>query len=106
MIERTLFGEAHAIFRDTVRRFYEREIVPHREAWERDGVISREAWRRAGETGLLCVTMPEEFGGAGADRLYAAILMEEQARAGASGPGFGLTIDPSFVKKAREVTTI
>ena len=90
MIERTLFGEAHAIFRDTVRRFYEREIVPHREAWERDGVISREAWRRAGETGLLCVTMPEEFGGAGADRLYAAILMEEQARAGASGPGFSL----------------
>ena len=90
MIERTLFAEEHAIFRDTVRRFYEREIVPHREAWERDGVISREAWRRAGETGLLCVTMPEEFGGAGADRLYSAILMEEQARAGASGPGFGL----------------
>jgi len=87
------YSDEHRAFRDTVRRFYEREIVPHREQWERDGVISREAWRRAGETGLLCVTMPEEYGGAGADRLYSAIAIEEQARAGASGPGFGLHSD-------------
>ncbi len=93
MIARTLFGPEHELFRDTVRRFYEREIVPHREQWEKDGVISREAWLKAGAAGLLCPTIPEEFGGAGADRLYSAIVMEEQAYAGASGPGFSLHSD-------------
>jgi acyl-CoA dehydrogenase len=93
MIERTIFSEAHDIFRESAAKFYEREITPHREQWEKDGVISREAWRKAGEAGLLCPTVPEEYGGAGADRLYSAIVIEEQARAGASGPGFGLHSD-------------
>ena len=89
-IERTLFDSDHEIFRDTVRRFIEEEISPNHAEWEKDGKISREAWLKAGELGLLCASMPEEFGGGGVDRTFSVILMEELARAGASGPGFGL----------------
>jgi len=87
---RPLFGEEHQIFRDTVRRFVDEEITPHHDKWEKEGQISREAWLKAGELGLLCASMPEEYGGAGTDRLYSIVLMEELGRAGTSGPGFGL----------------
>lgn len=89
-IERTLFDSDHEIFRDTVRRFIEEEISPNHAEWEKDGKISREAWLKAGELGLLCASMPEEYGGGGVDRTFSVILMEELARVGASGPGFGL----------------
>jgi acyl-CoA dehydrogenase len=87
---RALFSDEHELFRSTVRRFVEAEIVPNHAQWERDGQISREAWLKAGALGLLCASMPEEYGGGGADRLYSVILMEELARVGATGPGFGL----------------
>jgi len=89
-IERTLFNGAHEIFRDTVRRFVDNEIAPFHAEWEKDGKISREAWTKAGKLGLLCASVPEEYGGGGVDRTFSIILMEELARAGASGPGFGL----------------
>ncbi len=89
-IERTLFDSDHEIFRDTVRRFVEDEIAPFHAQWEKDGKISREAWLKAGELGLLCASMPEEYGGGGVERTYSVILLEELARAGATGPGFGL----------------
>ena len=60
MFERTLYDEEHEIFRETARRFVEKEIVPHHDQWEKDGQISRDAWRAAGEAGLLCATMPVE----------------------------------------------
>ncbi|WP_339634008.1 acyl-CoA dehydrogenase family protein [uncultured Sneathiella sp.] len=90
MIERSIFEEEHNIFRQTVRRFYEEHIIPHHSQWEKDGQVSRDAWLEAGKQGLLCMPIPEEYGGAGADKLYSIIMMEEQARAGTSGPGFGL----------------
>ncbi|TNE41448.1 MAG: acyl-CoA dehydrogenase, partial [Alphaproteobacteria bacterium] len=90
MIERSIFSEEHNIFRETVRRFYEEHIIPHHAEWEKEGKVSREAWLEAGRQGLLCMTIPEEYGGAGADKLYSIIMMEEQARAGTTGPGFGL----------------
>ena len=89
-IERTLFNGDHEIFRGTVRRFVDKEIAPFHAEWEKDGKISREAWTKAGKLGLLCASMPEEYGGGGVDRTFSVILMEELARAGASGPGFGL----------------
>jgi len=89
-IPRTIFEEEHDIFRDAVRRFCEEEIIPYHAQWEKEGQISREAWLKAGAMGFLCSSMPEEYGGAGADRRYSIILMEELARAGASGPGFSL----------------
>lgn len=93
MIDRKLFSAEHEIFRAQVARFMEREIVPFHEQWEKDGQIAREAWNKAGATGLLCPTVPEEYGGAGADFLFSAIVLEELARVGATGPGFGLHSD-------------
>jgi acyl-CoA dehydrogenase len=93
MIPRTLFSEEHEMFRTSVRKFLEREIVPHHAAWEAAGVVDRSAWRAAGAQGLLCMTAPEEYGGQGLDRLYPAILIEEMARQNVSGPGFHIHSD-------------
>jgi acyl-CoA dehydrogenase len=90
MIPRTLFNEEHDMLRDAARRFMESEVAPHTERWEEQGHIDRATWLAAGAAGFLCASMPEQYGGAGADKLFSAILMEEQARVGASGPGFGL----------------
>ena len=90
LLRRTIFGSEHEDFRRGVRRFFEQEVYPHWEAWEAQGHVDRALWNKAGEAGLLCVAIPEEFGGLGADRLFATIVMEEQARVGASGPGFSL----------------
>ena len=90
MIERTLFSDEHRMFRDSVRRFMEQEVVPHHDLWEEQGYVDREVWLKAGENGLLCATMPEAYGGAGADKLYSIVVMEETARVNATGLGFGL----------------
>lgn len=87
-VDRPLFSADHEQFRDTVRRFLEAELVPHHAQWERDKIVPREIWRRAGEMGILCPNMPEEYGGAGADWLYNVVVIEELARAGLTGPGF------------------
>ena len=76
MIERTIFREEHHIFRETVRRFIEREIVPFHAQWEKDGIVPRELWLKAGAAGLLCCTVPEEYGGMGLDYL----LMSSSSR--------------------------
>ena len=88
MISRTLFDTEHDIFRESVRRFIEKEITPYHAQWEHDGIVPRELWLKAGDAGLLCCTVPEEYGGAGADFLYDVIVTEEMGRAGATGPGF------------------
>ncbi|NKE64399.1 acyl-CoA dehydrogenase [Ramlibacter sp. RBP-2] len=90
MIERTLFSADHDAFRDSFRRFMEREIAPHHEAWEEQGFVDRAVWNKAGANGFLCMTMPGQYGGAGADKLYSVVQMEELARGGYSGIGFGL----------------
>ena len=93
MFERELFSTGHEIFRETVRRFIADEITPFHTQWEKDGQVCREVWRKAGEQGLLCATVPEEYGGSGADFLYSVVVLEELSRAGAMGPGFSLHSD-------------
>ena len=90
MIERTLFSSDHESFRDSFRRFVDKEIAPFHAEWEEQGYVAREVWTKAGENGFLCMTMPEEYGGSEADKLYSVIQMEEIARAGVTGIGFGL----------------
>jgi len=90
MIERTLLGPDHEAFAESFRRFIEKEIAPHHADWEERGYVDRAIWNKAGENGFLCLSMPEEYGGAGADRLYSVAQMEEIARAGCTGIGFGL----------------
>ncbi|MGR3425115.1 MAG: acyl-CoA dehydrogenase family protein [Sagittula sp.] len=87
-LDRPMFSSDHEQFRDTVRKFLETELVPHHAEWEKDKVVPREVWRKAGEMGLLCPNMPEEYGGAGADWLYNVVVIEELSRAGLTGPGF------------------
>ncbi len=90
MIERTLFNADHEAFRDSLKRFMDKEIAPHHDAWEEQGFVDRDNWRKAGEQGLLCMTLPEAYGGSGVDKLYSVVQMEELARAGFSGIGWGL----------------
>ena len=93
MFTRTLFDEEHRLFRETTKRFINKEIIPHHARWEHEGKIDRSAWRAAGEAGLLCCELPQEYGGSGADFRASAIVVEELARAGATGPGFYLHSD-------------
>ena len=93
MIQRSLFREEHEIWRTTVRRFVEKEIVPFHAQWERDGIVPRELWLKAGAQGMLCCTVPEEFGGLGLDYLFDVVVFEELWRIGASGPGFLIHTD-------------
>lgn len=90
MIERTLFQPDHQAFADSFRRFIEKEVTPHHAAWEDQGYVAREVWSQAGANGFLCMSLPEEYGGAGAGKLYSVAQMEELARAGTTGIGFGL----------------
>lgn len=85
---RRVFREDHNMFRDQARRFVEREIVPHLHEWEKNGIVPKELWLKAGETGLLCSTVPEQYGGAGGDFGHSAVMIEELARANATAVGF------------------
>ncbi|MGE0098860.1 MAG: acyl-CoA dehydrogenase family protein [Hydrogenophaga sp.] len=93
MIKRELFNEEHEAFRDTVRRFVDKEIAPHHAEWEEDGVVPRSLWLKAGEAGMLCCTIPEEYGGLGLDYLFDVVVFEEMARSGYTGPGFLIHCD-------------
>jgi len=90
MIERTLYHPDHQAFADSFRRFIDKEVVPFHDQWEDQGYVAREVWNAAGANGFLCMSLPEEYGGAGADKLYSVAQMEELARAGTTGIGFGL----------------
>ena len=90
MIPRTLFNADHEAFRSSFRRFMDKEIAPFHEAWEEQGYVDREVWRKAGQNGFLCMTMPEAYGGSGADKLYSVVQMEELSGAGFTGIGYGL----------------
>ena len=76
-----------ATFRESVRKFLTAEFLPHEERWKGQGYVDREAWRRAGEMGLLCTDIPEEYGGAGGTFAHEAILAEALAYLGISGFG-------------------
>ncbi|PHR12250.1 MAG: acyl-CoA dehydrogenase [Sphingopyxis sp.] len=84
-------SEDVVMLQDSVRRVLEKEFYPHREQWEDDGIVNREAWLKAGEFGLLCPSIPEEFGGGGGSKAHDAVLAQEVERAGLGG-GFGVGI--------------
>jgi acyl-CoA dehydrogenase len=78
------------IFRDSVARFVESEMVPHDEQWRKQQHVGKEIWRKAGEMGLLCTDIPVEHGGVGGDFRHEAVLYEETSRRGISGFGQGV----------------
>jgi alkylation response protein AidB-like acyl-CoA dehydrogenase len=80
----TAFAPEHEQFRDSVRRFFDRELIPHLSRWEEEGIIDRAFWTKAGEAGLLCPTVPEDYGGPGLDFGFNAVIDEELAYAGST----------------------
>ena len=79
------YTEEHRIFRDTVRKFFAKEVIPNADAWEEAGRVPKSVWRKMGDQGFLCMDVPEEYGGLGADFLYSVILTEELGRTGNTG---------------------
>ena len=84
-IARTIFAEEHRQFAEAVDRFIAVEVAPHYERYEEQGHIDREVWLKAGAAGFLCSSMPEEYGGVGADKLYSVVLFEQPARNAVQG---------------------
>ena len=82
MSMRLAYDDTHETFRDSVRRFLEREMLPHIARWEEQGHPDPSFWLAAGAAGLLCPSVPEEYGGPGLDFRYNAIVDEEIARTG------------------------
>jgi acyl-CoA dehydrogenase len=78
-MRRTIFSDEHDHFRSEFRRFAEAEIVPHLESWNEAGISDRAVWKKMGESGFLGANQPEEYGGAGGDFLFDAIIIEELA---------------------------
>ncbi|MBA4151020.1 MAG: acyl-CoA dehydrogenase [Acinetobacter sp.] len=70
------------LFRDNVRRFLENEIQPHYEQWEKEGWMPREYWHKLGENGLLCVDMPEQYGGSGVSFHFSMVVNNEMSHMG------------------------
>ena len=67
--------------RTLARTFLERELVPHADRFTTQGAVDREFWTKAGDAGLLCISIPEEYGGGGGTFAHEAVIAEEQARA-------------------------
>ena len=82
---RPVYTRDHEDFRASARRFVQREVAPHFERWEAAEIVDRDLWRRAGQAGMLCPQVPEEYGGTG-DFRYNAVLIEECSYAGFAGP--------------------
>jgi len=84
-MRRALLTDDHELYRQTVRKFLERELVPHQARWRSAGIVDRDAWRKAGEAGLLCPWLATEHGGGGGDFGHSVVVMEELASIYESG---------------------
>ena len=92
-VKRTIFADEHRDYRESVRRFLAAEVVPNHAQWEREGIVPRELFAKAARQGLLAMSVPEEYGGAGVgDFRFNQIVVEEVAYAGVAGSGLGITL--------------
>lgn len=72
------------LFQQSARKFYNQELVPHEERWAKQGFVDRDAWRKAGDIGLLCASIPEEYGGSSGDIRHEAVVFGEHGYAAIS----------------------
>jgi alkylation response protein AidB-like acyl-CoA dehydrogenase len=92
-MRRSLFEAEHNEFRDSVRRFVQREMVPHAAEWDEAGLVPRELYLTAGKAGFLGMAAPERFGGGGVDDFrFNMVLAEEIEYAGVGAAGLGMTL--------------
>jgi alkylation response protein AidB-like acyl-CoA dehydrogenase len=93
-----LFEADHEAYRDTVRGFVEREVVPNLERWDEQRLIDRDTWRAAGKLGLLGLSIPEQWGGAGEqDYRFRVVVIDELARVGAASLQSGFSTNDDIV---------
>ncbi|MEQ6376564.1 acyl-CoA dehydrogenase family protein [Bacillaceae bacterium S4-13-58] len=85
--------EEHELFRQSFRKFLEKEAVPYFDKWEKERLIPRELWTKMGENGFLCPWIDEAYGGLNADFGYSVVLNEELERVGTGLVGIGLHND-------------
>ena len=90
--DRTVYDEDHELFREQIRKFFDATMHPNLAKWEKNEIVDRQFWIDCGDAGLLCPTVPEEYGGLGLDFRYNAIIAEELAYAG-SGAGLAIQND-------------
>lgn len=86
-MNRTVYTQEHELFRETVRTFFEKELVPNHEKWEEAGEVPRDIWWKAGELGILGPMAPAEYGGLDLDYGYNAIVAEETSALAVTGFG-------------------
>jgi alkylation response protein AidB-like acyl-CoA dehydrogenase len=92
-VQRDLFEADHQAFREAVRAFFDREVVPHLAEWDKAGIVPREVFGTAGKSGFLGMAVPEQLGGGGVeDFRFNAVIGEEAIRAGATAAGLGITL--------------
>jgi acyl-CoA dehydrogenase len=91
---RGAFDETLDLFRDQVRRFFDRHLIPNLDRWEAQGIVDREFWLACGEAGLLCPTVPQTYGGLGLDFRYNAVIGEEISYTGSTA---GTTLQSDIV---------
>jgi alkylation response protein AidB-like acyl-CoA dehydrogenase len=92
-VKRAIFEAEHKDFRESVRRFFAEEVVPHHERWEEEGLAPRELFAKAADKGMLAMGVPEAFGGLGIDDYrFNQIIVEEVSYAGVAGSGLGITL--------------
>ena len=107
LLERDIYAsEEHKMMQKMIQDFIRNEIIDHIDEWEKNGMVSRDIWERAGALGLLCIDMPEHYGGTGLDFSFSALFIEELAKQGINGPGFSLHSDiiaPYLLKYGTEV---
>lgn len=94
LLERKIYAsDEHKMMQEMIQDFIKNELAPQMETWEKNGMVSREIWKRAGDLGLLCIDMPEVYGGSELDFSFSALFIEELAKKGISGPGFSVHSD-------------
>jgi alkylation response protein AidB-like acyl-CoA dehydrogenase len=97
-MRRHLFEDEHDAFRESFRRFLEKEVAPHYAQWERDGIVPREVFLAAGSNGFLGMAVPEEYGGGGVDDFrFNVVIAEETARLGVTAFGLGVGLHNDIV---------
>ena len=97
MNEQVFDAADKTLFRDSVRKFLETEVEPHYDEWEREEIWPREVWQKLGDNGLLCVDMPEEYGGYGAPFEFSCVVVEEISRAGYGALASGVSVHSDIV---------
>ncbi|MDH4620165.1 acyl-CoA dehydrogenase family protein [Brevibacillus sp. AY1] len=99
-VSKPYYNSEHLMFREALRKFLDKEVVPHLDQWEEDEIVPRSFWDRMGELGFLCPQVSPEYGGLGLDFGFQIVLAEEAGRVGGlGGPGIHTSIVVPYLEE-------